>query len=527
MCGTVGIISTCPPLGNVKIGKIAPAVTCGRQPVVAGKIRAPTPLFDPICHFNLTSRTAPGRPDYNSANGRALLFCNCRSRRLGKTAITLASMNGHDQTRHNVLSVAATLPEAVYTQRFGNGLTLVAKEMPWLHSAAFSIAVPAGCRYDPPDLRGLANFSCELISRGGGGLTHRQFVDFMESQGCLYWADTSTYHTYYGGALPAENLYRVLERYAGLLRDPALPADQVEDSRRVCFQEIQAIDDDLPERVMIALRNLHYGEPDAWHAEGFAESVANIGWHDVERFYREHYFPNGIIIGIAGNIRWPEILSQVERLFGSWETGEAPPVTIASPPHGVVHLPFDSQQTHIGLACPGIPYRHSEYFLARAGLGILSDGMSSRLFREVRERRGLCYTVSAACHTLRDQGCIVAYCGTSPGVAQESLDVIIDQIQLLKQGVTAEELGRLKIQLRSNLIMKQESCRALASGLVGDIFHLDRARGLAELNARIDGLSLDAVNRFWEAFEIGPFDMVDLGEQPLELSNGISAPTTR
>ncbi|HMP80240.1 MAG TPA: pitrilysin family protein [Pirellulaceae bacterium] len=435
-------------------------------------------------------------------------------------------INGDDPVRNNPHRMVSSSAETVYLERLGNGLIVAAKEMPWLQSAAFTIAIPAGCRFDPPGQRGLANFTCELVSRGGGGLTHRQFVDFMESQGCLYWADASNSHTYFGGALPADNVYTVLERYAGLLLNPALPQDQMDDSRRVCFQEIQAIEDDLPERVMIALRDLHYGEPDGWHAEGSMDSVEGIQWADVERFYRQHYQPTGAIIGVAGNIKWPELLNTMERLFGAWSSRTTPAVTSVAGRHGAMHLPFESQQTHIGLAWPAITYRHPDYFLARAGIGILSDGMSSRLFREVRERRGLCYAVSASCHTLRDSGCMVAYCGTTPAFAQESLDVMVEEIRRLKDGVTEEELARLKVQLRSHLIMKQESCRAIAGGLVGDVYHLDRARSLSELSARIEGLTVGAVNRFWQDFEIGPFDLVNLGEHPLELRDGISATTT-
>ena len=148
--------------------------------------------------------------------------------------------------------------------------------------------------------------------------------------------------------------------------------------------------------------------------------------------------------------------------------------------------------------------------------------MSSRLFTEVREKRGLCYAVFASSHSIKDKGCVICYSGTAAERAQETLDVIIEQLQELKQGIHEAELKRLKVQIQSGLIMQQESCRARTSAIAGDWFHLGRIRTLDEINEKIDGLTVDSINDYLKQNPPADFDVVTLGPQPLEMPGGIS-----
>ena len=151
--------------------------------------------------------------------------------------------------------------------------------------------------------------------------------------------------------------------------------------------------------------------------------------------------------------------------------------------------------------------------------------MSSRLFSEVREKRGLCYTVFASNHSALDRGSVICYCGTSSDRAQESLDVILQQLTNLKAGITEDELRRLKVQVRSDLIMQQESCRARAGSITGDWFHFNRVRTLDEINSNISALTVSEINQFLEQNPPQTFDLVTLGSQPLEMNNNGISPT--
>jgi len=417
--------------------------------------------------------------------------------------------------------------EIIQSHQFENGLVLIGQSMPWLESAAFSFQVPAGCRYDSGDKIGTANFVCEMVQRGAGEMDSRQLIEKLEHLGVDYSSSASVYGTHYSGASCAEQLHEALAIYADVLQRPHFPEEQMEDGRQVCYQEIAAISDDLPQRTLIELRNRFYGQPDGRDCHGSPTSVASIGLEDLRHFYQRNYRPNGVILGVAGKIDWPSLQEHVANLFGDWPARPDVIPDISPAEHGICHLPFDSQQTHIALAYPGVSYSDPNYYRQAGSVSVLSGGMSSRLFHEVREKRGLCYSVFASNHSVIDRGCVICYCGTSADRAQESLDVILQQLVNLRMGITEDELRRLKVQVRSDLIMQQESCRARAGSLTGDWFHFGRVRTLDELNSRISSLTVEEINGFLEEHPPQSFDLVTLGPHPLEINNdGISSTST-
>ena len=417
-----------------------------------------------------------------------------------------------------------TQQQIIHSHQFENGLVLIGQSMPWLESAAFSFQVPAGCRYDPTDRIGVANFVCEMVQRGAGQMNSRQYIEALEELGIDYSSSASVYGTHYSGASCAGQLHDAISIFADVLRRPHFPADQLEDGRLVCQQEIAAIEDDLPQRALIELRSRYYGQPDGRDCHGTPASVAAIELSDLRNFYESNYRPNGMILGVAGKIDWPKLLNHVSHLFADWQPKPEPTPTQILPQHGTCHLPFESQQTHIAIAYPGVCYSDPDYYKQAGSVSVLSGGMSSRLFSEVREKRGLCYTVFATNHSVRDRGSVICYCGTSTDRAQESLDVLVEQLQLLGQGITDDELRRLKVQVRSDLIMQQESCRARAGSITGDWFHFGRVRTLDEINTKISSLTVSEINQFLEQNRPGHFDLVTLGSQPLEMKHdGISS----
>jgi predicted Zn-dependent peptidase len=190
------------------------------------------------------------------------------------------------------------------------------------------------------------------------------------------------------------------------------------------------------------------------------------------------------------------------------------------------HLESPSAQTHIGFAFGTIPYGHPEYFRMRAGIGILSDGMSSRLFDRVREQRGLCYTVSASCHSLKNGAGVFGYAGTTPERAQETLDITLREIEHLCDDLDAGELERWQIRIQSLLIMEQESSASRASSLASDYYQVGRPIPTAELEAEIESLTLDEVRGYWQDHPPGDYRIVTLGPAPL-VPPGSLAPSTK
>lgn len=411
---------------------------------------------------------------------------------------------------------SAMTTEQIFHHTYDNGLALVAQPMPWLQSAAFSIAVPAGCRYDPEDQIGTANFVCEMVQRGSGAYSSREFIEALEALGVDYSSSASLYNTNFGGAMQSRQLHETLSIYADVLQRPTFPTEQLEDGRMVCYQEIAALGDDLAQRTIRHLRLKHYGATDGRNCEGTMESVAALTIDDLKQFYQLCYRPNGLIIACAGNLDWESLKSHVGKLFDGWESKPDPEIVVAAPEHGVHHIPHDSEQTHIALGYPGVPYNHEDYYLNRGAIGVLSGGMSSRLFTEVREKRGLCYTVFASGSSLKDKGAVVCYSGTTNDRAQETLDVIVAELKRLAEGIEEDELRRLKVQIRTGLIMQQESCRGRAGSIAGDWLHLGRVKSLDEINEKVNGLTVASINEYLAANPPANFDVVTLGPQALQ-----------
>ncbi len=414
------------------------------------------------------------------------------------------------------------MTQAIYSHQFDNGMVLLAESMDWLESVAFTIQCPAGYTYDPPDRLGLANFACEMVQRGCGTRTSRQFVEDLDRLGVDRSASVAGAHTSFGAAMLSENLGRTLAIYADLVRRPHLPADQIEEARQVCFQEILAAEDDLVHRTMVRLRARQYGQPWGRSSQGTEACVEQISLADIQQQVAATFQPTGTILSVAGKLDWPRLRDEVAERFADWSSQPLPELAVTPAPGGYEFIPFDSSQTQVGVAYASVPYAHPDYFQARGAVGILSDGMSSRLFTEIREKRGLCYTVYASCHSLRDRGSVLCYAGTSTDRAQETLDVLLAQLRGVVEGVAPSELQRLKARIKSALIMQQESSSSRSHSMASDWYHLGRVLTMDEVSRRIDQLTCESINAYLTRNPPCDFSVVTLGEKELEVAGGIS-----
>jgi predicted Zn-dependent peptidase len=410
-----------------------------------------------------------------------------------------------------------SVTQKIHSHAFPNGLTLVAEEMPWLESAAFALLMPAGCAYEPANKLGLASLTCEMSQRGAGKRDSRQFLADLENLGADSSASVSIAHTSVGGAMPAESLPEVLSIFADLAQRPHLPADQLEDARLGCLQEVKAIEDDLAQKTMQQLRRSHYPEPWGRSSQGTEKTVSGLTIADVKQFFQKMYSPSGAILSVAGKIEWSALKDTIERLYGSWKPIAATPLKVAEASRKYEHIIADSSQTHIGIAFDAVPYSHPDYFQIRGAVGVLSDGMSSRLFTEVREKRGLVYTVHAAMHSLRDRGSIIAYAGTTADRAQETLDVMLAELNRLYDGITADEIDRLKGRIKRALIIQQESSPSRAGAIALDWYYLSRVRTMSELSDIIDSLSANTINAYLASHRPTQYTITTLGRDKLQV----------
>lgn len=393
-------------------------------------------------------------------------------------------------------------------------MVLVGEPSSGFESAAFSLLTPAGCRFDPTGRAGLASLTCEMMLRGAGDRDARQLVDDLDTLGVERGESVGVSQSSFGGSTLADNLEAALEIYADIIRRPLLPEDQLDAGRQVCLQELRGVEDEPAQKLTNELRRRHYGDPWGRASYGSAAGLEGATIEDVRRMHAEHYRAEGAILAVAGRFDWDATVATVERLFGDWPGGAASPAAEETPPEGDGHVPYESSQSHLGIAFPSTPYKHPDYFQAWTAVGVLSGGMSSRLFTEVREKRGLCYTVYASLQTQVDRAAVVCYAGTTAERAQETLDVTHAELVRLADGITSEELGRLKARIKSALILQQESTSSRAAALARDWRHLGRVRPVREVGELIDAVTAETVNDYLRRNPPRDFTVVTLGPEP-------------
>jgi predicted Zn-dependent peptidase len=405
----------------------------------------------------------------------------------------------------------------IYSHTLANGMVLIGEPTTALESAAFTFLLPAGCCHDPAGGAGLATLTNEMMLRGAGPRDSRTWVSDLENLGVERGESVGVAQATFHGATLRDNLAAGLGLFADMIRQPHLPGDQLDAARSACLQELRAIDDEPSHKLMIELRRRQYPDPWGRSSHGEEASLKKVKIGDVRKFHEEHYRPGDTILAVAGNFDWQRLCDLVQQLFGDWAPNDvAEPKATNGRPSGN-YIPFESNQSHVGIAYPTIPYKHPDYFQAWAAVGVLSSGSSSRLFTEVRERRGLCYTVYASLHTQRDRASVLCYAGTTAERAQETLDVTVSELKRLGDGIEQSELDRLKARIKSSLIMQQESTSARSGALARDWYHLERVRTLDEVGAMVDALSAASINAFLRANPPRDLLVVTLGPEPLEV----------
>lgn len=405
-------------------------------------------------------------------------------------------------------------------REFDNGLVLLGEHMPWLRSAAFSFLIPAGTCSETKGLDGLAGMTSEMAQRGCGDLDSRAFLERLDELGVERSSSITTNHSSFSCAMPSDVLRETLCLYSDLVRSPHLPSEQLDDARQLCMQDLRALDDEPSHRCFSELKRFRYPLPFGRISQGTRDGLDAITLESMQEFFSKNYCPQGSILAVAGNFQWSEVCETVQERLGDWAGQDAIELPALSENYGSRHVDHATNQTHLALAYDCVPYESADYYKARALVGVLSDGMSSRLFTEVREKRGLVYSVFATCFSLAGQGSVLCYAGTTTNRAEETLQVLLETIHSLQDGITEDELGRLKNRIKSSLVFEQESSAARSGQIASDWFYLGRVPGREEVLGKVDRLSCDGLKRHFDENLPKNFSLVTVGSQPLELPDG-------
>jgi predicted Zn-dependent peptidase len=416
--------------------------------------------------------------------------------------------------------------QEVHHHTFDNGLTLLAERMEHVRSAALNFLVPAGCVYDPPGQLSIASLLSEMITRGAGERDSRELTLALDGLGLDRDESVGAMHMRFWGATLARNLPQALEIYADILRRPQLPEDELDPVKALALQDLQGLEDEPRQKVFIELRRRFFPFPLGRDRRGTPEGIDAVSIDSLRAHHARLFQPRGTILSVAGNVEWGPLRDQVGRLFGDWKPAPPPALPLEQPPGGQAHLEKETEQTQIAIAYPSVPFGDADYYAAQGAVHVLSGGMGARLFTEVREKRGLCYAVSASYQTFKEVACVLCYAGTKTERAQETLDVTLDVLVRLQDGVEQEEVERVQAGLKSSLIMQEESTSARAGALASDWYYLGRVRSFDEIQAAVQSLTPARIVEHLRRHPARDFTVVTLGPRPLALGfpNGRPAP---
>ena len=385
--------------------------------------------------------------------------------------------------------------------KYSNGLVLVAERMPGVQSAAFTLLLPAGAAYEGADGLnlggGAATMVAEWITRGAGTRDSHALLTALDNLGVSHAESAQTLHTSIAGATLGRNLEPALELFADMVLRPHLDDDEVEPIRALCLQNLRSLEDDPGTKVIYELRHRHFPDPWGRPSPGTTEGVTSLSPDELRQFFKKTYRPNGAILGVAGAIDWPQLRDTVGRLLGDWPA--QPELRVAEKPGGPRrdHILRETQQIQIAMAYPAATVDSPDYYRARAAAAILGGYSSARLFTEVREKRGLCYSVYSTYEGQPDRAAMICHAGTSADRAQQTLDVMLTEIeQLGRGGVAPDELETMRAGLKSSLIMAQESSMSRSAALAADWYFLGRVRSLEEIAAQLDALTPSSVSEY-------------------------------
>jgi len=369
--------------------------------------------------------------------------------------------------------------------------------MPDLQTLALSVAVGRGSRSETPEQSGWAHLLEHMVFKGAGARSARDIVEVIEAEGGQINAATGHERTSFQVRALKGGLPLAMDVLSDLVLRPTLDAGDLTREKPVIAQEI-AEAADTPDDLVFELAQARafdghgLGRP----ILGTVDSVGLATRETLAAFHASLYGPDAIVVSAAGAVDEQELLDLVERFFSG--PAQAPPPAASPPPTFVGgHAPVTKslEQAHLVLLLPAPGVRDPDYFALRLFAEILGGGMSSRLFQEVREQRGLAYAIDAYADTHGDAGVLGIYAGAAAGDAAEAARVCAGEIAGLIQKVGDAELARAKAQMKAATFMARESALARAEQAAGQVLFFDQLFSMDETARAIDAVTPSDIAR--------------------------------
>ena len=382
---------------------------------------------------------------------------------------------------------------SVEVTRLPSGLTVVTDSMPHLQTASLGVWVGSGSRDEQPEEHGISHLLEHMAFKGTKRRTARQIAEEIEQVGGDINAATSFETTAYFASVLKTDMPMAVDVLSDILSNPTFDAAELKREQNVIVQEIGATEDAPDDLVFDYLQATAFpNQPMGRAILGTPETVCSFKEQHLRAYLARNYRAPDMVVAATGAIDHAGVVAEVERRFGQFKGPAAPLPQPAKFGGGVKLQARDLEQVHIALALEGLAQRHADYFSLQVFAIVLGGGMSSRLFQEVREKRGLCYTISAFHAPYADTGMFGIYAGTDARDVNELVRVSIEETARAAASITEAEVDKAKAQMKVGLLMALESSGARARQLANQIMTWGRPIPLAEIVAKIEGVTVES-----------------------------------
>ncbi|MGB4100476.1 MAG: pitrilysin family protein [Alphaproteobacteria bacterium] len=403
---------------------------------------------------------------------------------------------------------------SVKISRLSNGLTVAVDTMPEAQSVALGVWVGVGTRHEPVTAQGVAHLVEHMLFKGTGQRSAIEISEAIEGVGGYMNAYTAREETSYHVRVLPEHAGLAVDILADMLLGSVIDPVELDRERTVIIQEIgQAYDTpddyifDLAQEVSFPDQGL------GWSILGNAENIAAMPRQNLVDYLGRFYVASNMVLAASGKITHDELVRLAEKHFAAVPAGRAPERVQAAYRGGARFEKRDLEQEHLLIGFSAPSFHDPDYYAGQTLMMVLGGGSASRLFKEVREKRGLAYHVSAQGQTFVDSGTLMLYAGTSHEKVAELRDVIWQEIGKLQQEVTATECARAKAQLRAGLAMGHESPQTRLDHLTTQLLVWGREVPMAERLAQLETVTPDALCRLAQKLTPQTATTVGLGER--------------
>ena len=402
---------------------------------------------------------------------------------------------------------------SVRTTTLANGMTVITDDMPHLESASLGIWVKAGSRSETVAEHGISHVLEHMAFKGTKSRTALQIAEAIEDVGGDLNAATSVEHTGYFARVLKEDVPLAGDILADILQNSLFEQNELDREQQVIVQEIGAARDNPDDHVFDLFQQAAYpDQPIGRTILGTVESVKSFSPGTIRDYMERNYVGDQMVVCAAGNVDHDALVDTAQSRFHTLKTDGAPVPEKAKYVGGEQRMLSDHEQAHIVLGFEGRAYNSDGFYAAQILASILGGGMSSRLFQEVREKRGLCYSVYAFHWAFADSGIFGVAASTGENEVTDLVPVVLDELRKATETITDEEVLRVRHQIRAGLLMSLESPSSRAGQLARQQILWGRPIPLQETVERINRITADRVKQIArQLLDKGNFSLAGIG----------------